>query len=383
MLAEEVRACTDCGLRKTCRLPVPGVGPTDAQIFYIGQSPGQREDDKNKPFVGPTGAILQDATESIGIAWHDTYRTNAVKCHPPNNRKAHVAEAAACYPWLTAELALWSPPEAHIIVAVGEDAARTLFPTRRGVPKRSLSELRADRNLTFEGHPVKVILHPAALLRPGGSRLQAEFDLDMEQVGLRLGTIEPRPPYWEHYSYCTTRECVDDLRASLSSTDLVGLDTEFGYPDRLSLLGASFSWADSYATWVPVGTPGLEELLEWLVSSQKRLAIHSVQADAPVVFKFLAGVKSLATSTLASFLKRTFDTAIAAYVTREPAVGLKPLSLKHFGIKLSKFSEVFGNPEEFAKLPPEEQYQYACADADIAHRLALGPYREIYDAYFH
>jgi len=126
MLAEPVRACQACGLHRTCRRPVPGSGPFDAQVFVIGQSPGATEDDEGKPFVGRAGAVLREALERNGIS--SFYLTNAVKCHPPGNRKARNEERTACFSWLLAELSLWQPPEDHLIVVLGEDASKTLFP---------------------------------------------------------------------------------------------------------------------------------------------------------------------------------------------------------------------------------------------------------------
>lgn len=385
MFAAQVQACTRCDLHKTCRLPVPGIGPLRARVVVIGQSPGGREDEENRPFVpdAPSGRELRQSLVDIGLdPVADVYYTNAVKCHPPGNRKAHVGEADACRPWLDAELALW---QGGLIVAVGEDSARALFPTKRGTKNPTLSDLRNSNELEYDGRPVRVVLHPASLLRPGGERLRADYDQDWERIGLFLGTVEPRVPYWKHYRYARSGAELGDAWTALGleSAGIIGLDTEFGWPEDARdpippiAIGYSVSTAVGNALWVPSYVDGFRDTLRSLTDGSRIIVLHSVQADVPVIQRALSMPLS------AWPWARTFDTAIAAYVRREPAIGLKPLALSHFRIKLSKFSETFGSPEQFATLSIEEQYAYAGADADIARRLAMGPYWEEFSDYLH
>ena len=357
MLAEPVRACQACGLHRTCRRPVPGSGPFDAQVFVIGQSPGATEDDEGKPFVGRAGAVLREALERNGIS--SFYLTNAVKCHPPGNRKARNEERTACFSWLLAELSLWQPPEDHLIVVLGEDASKTLFPDLK------FTAARAATNLEFEGHPVKVILHPAALLHDMHKRAAFEQDIDKVADFLHPGH---RLDYAANYQvFGRTIGFVEAWERAMGA-GMIGLDAEF-FPD-LTMIGWSMSWASGEGIWVPRDAKHGIVLLDDLMDGRLDLAIHSVQADAPVI------CKALGMSPYDWPWNKVRDTAVAAYVMREPNIGLKDLTFKHFGVRMLNFNEMGGTPEAFAALPVEAQARYAVGDADFARRLWVEKYRD-------
>src|SRR3990170_1150294 len=96
--------CVDCALAQGRTQVVPGEGPEDAAIVFIGEAPGWHEDQQGRPFVGPAGQFLGELLNSIGLSRQDVYITNMVKCRPPGNRDPLPAEVEACRKWLDAQI---------------------------------------------------------------------------------------------------------------------------------------------------------------------------------------------------------------------------------------------------------------------------------------
>ena len=155
-VAAEVDKCTRCRLHATRTRAVPGVGPANAGVVFIGEGPGAEEDAQGKPFVGPAGQLLTKIIESVNLRREDVFITNIVKCRPPKNRDPEPDEVAACEPFLKRQLALLSP---KVIVALGRHAGSWLA----GAPE-SMAALRTGVR-TYEGIRVFPTYHPAALLR--------------------------------------------------------------------------------------------------------------------------------------------------------------------------------------------------------------------------
>jgi uracil-DNA glycosylase len=155
-IAAEVRECTLCRLSKTRQNAVPGVGPTDAGVVFIGEGPGAEEDNQGKPFVGPAGQLLTKIVESVHFRREDVFITNIVKCRPPQNRDPQPDEVAACEPYLKRQLEVLRP---KVICALGRHAGSWLA----GAPE-TMGALRNGIR-TYEGIRVFPTYHPAALLR--------------------------------------------------------------------------------------------------------------------------------------------------------------------------------------------------------------------------
>lgn len=357
MLAEAVKACQACSLRAGCTSPIPGRGAPSARLFVVGGPPLIQEDQTGIPFGGASGQLLRDSLAANGIMWDSVYRTNSVKCYP-GKKKPKVAEREACRPWLEAELSMWSPTQDGTVLIVGEDAVKTLF------PKLSLSDARSATNLTYLGKPVVAILHPAFALRSPKNRM--EFEDDVKKLGERLGTRQPTEDYRRGYRLATTEEELDEIFDLCLAEPILGLDTEF-FLDN-TMIGYSLSWAEGQAVYIPAWAPRAIDLLVTLCNLPKILVIHSTQADIPVILK-AADAKEFIVDPWP--WERTFDTCVAAYVKREPSVGLKPLTLQHWGIKTVSFEDIAGTPEEFVKLPLIEQALYAAGDADFSRRYAV------------
>ena len=161
-LREVAEACTRCGLHSTRTRVVVSDGAADAKLLCVGEAPGANEDRTGLPFVGRAGKLLDRLLLSAGFPRAEVFICNVLKCRPPGNRNPLPDEIEACSPFLLRQLELVSPT---VIVAFGTFAAQTLLGCRD-----SLRHLRGRTHL-YEGFPLVVTYHPAALLRnPGWTR---------------------------------------------------------------------------------------------------------------------------------------------------------------------------------------------------------------------
>ncbi|GAB6140795.1 hypothetical protein JCM14076_15240 [Methylosoma difficile] len=167
-LEAEVAACTRCGLCETRTQTVFGTGSRQADWLFIGEGPGQHEDEQGKPFVGKAGTLLTEMIRAIGLDREEVFITNVIKCRPPGNRDPHTDETASCHPYLQQQIQLIQP---KIIVALGRIAAQKLLQT-----DMPISKLRGKVH-TLDNLPLVVVYHPAYLLRSLLEKRKAWEDL--------------------------------------------------------------------------------------------------------------------------------------------------------------------------------------------------------------
>jgi DNA polymerase len=168
-LKAAVAACTACGLRKTCKQTVFGVGDAQADWLLAGEAPGAEEDARGEPFVGQAGKLLDAMLAGIGLKrGEDVYIANVLKCRPPGNRNPEAPEVAQCAPFLERQVELIRP---QLILALGRFACQTLLDT-----DASIASLRG-RVHRYRGVPLIVTYHPAYLLRSLPDKAKAWEDL--------------------------------------------------------------------------------------------------------------------------------------------------------------------------------------------------------------
>jgi DNA polymerase len=155
-IAAEVNVCTKCRLHETRDKAVPGVGPDDADLVFIGEGPGADEDRQGEPFVGRAGQLLTKILAAVELGRDEVFITNIVKCRPPNNRDPRPDEIEACEPYLKRQLRALDP---KVICTLGRHAAMTLLES-----KESMARLRTGER-QYEGIRLFPTYHPAALLR--------------------------------------------------------------------------------------------------------------------------------------------------------------------------------------------------------------------------
>ena len=137
-LYKEITICQRCELSQGRTKTVPGEGPENAEIMFIGEAPGFHEDRQGRPFVGAAGKFLDELLASIGLTREDVYICNVIKCRPPGNRDPQPDEMAACKPFLDKQIELVRP---KLIVTLGRYSMARYFPNTQitrihGQPKR-------------------------------------------------------------------------------------------------------------------------------------------------------------------------------------------------------------------------------------------------------
>jgi uracil-DNA glycosylase family 4 len=186
ILAAEVAKCTRCLLHQGRTKAVPGEGPENAEIMFIGEAPGFHEDQQGRPFVGAAGRFLEELLASIELKRTDVYITNVIKCRPPGNRDPLPEEMASCKPFLDRQIELIQP---RIIVTLGR------FSMARAFPKARISRIH--------GQPRKIggivyypMYHPAAALHQPSLRRTVEDDMSRipELIQQAAQMAESPPP---------------------------------------------------------------------------------------------------------------------------------------------------------------------------------------------
>jgi uracil-DNA glycosylase family 4 len=155
-LNTQICNCTKCNLGHTRTRFVFGVGNPRATLMLVGEAPGADEDAQGEPFVGRAGQLLNKILEAINFRREEVYICNILKCRPPGNRAPQPDEVEKCIPYLRKQVDLIKP---KLILCLGLVAAQNLLQTTEG-----LGKLRG-RVLEYEGIPLMVTYHPAALLR--------------------------------------------------------------------------------------------------------------------------------------------------------------------------------------------------------------------------
>ena len=186
-LSEELRSIGDlaalrarldqydgCVLKRTATNTVFGTGPADAKLMIIGEAPGEEEDRRGEPFVGPSGQLLDRMLSAIGLARDQVYITNTIYWRPPGNRTPTPQEVLACYPFMQRQIALIRPA---VLMLVGGAAAKTMLQRSEGIMR-----LRGKWNevqVTGEdlSIPAMATFHPAYLLRSPIQKREAWQDL--------------------------------------------------------------------------------------------------------------------------------------------------------------------------------------------------------------
>ncbi|MCC6191277.1 MAG: uracil-DNA glycosylase [Anaerolineales bacterium] len=154
LIAQEVKTCTKCKLYKSARQGVPGEGPANAEILFIGEGPGFYEDQQGRPFVGASGKFLEELLASIGLKREDVFIANVVKHRPPGNRDPEPDEIKACSGYLDRQIAALQP---KVIVTLGRHSMARYFPGAK------VSSIHGQARVV-DGRLVVAMFHPAAAL---------------------------------------------------------------------------------------------------------------------------------------------------------------------------------------------------------------------------
>jgi uracil-DNA glycosylase len=158
-IATEVSVCTNCALHESRKKSVPGEGPANAEIMFIGEGPGFHENEQGRPFVGAAGKFLDQLLAQAGVTRADVWIGNVVKCRPPENRDPLPDELSACDKYLERQIEAINP---SIIVTLGRFSMGKFMPGAKISQVHGQMRRIGDRYVIAMFHPAAA-LHQAAL----------------------------------------------------------------------------------------------------------------------------------------------------------------------------------------------------------------------------
>lgn len=179
-IAAEIAKCQRCALCKTRTNTVPGAGNPEADVLFVGEAPGQKEDESGTPFCGAAGKFLDDMLASINLDRSQVFIANTLKCRPPQNRDPEEGEKAVCRPYLDRQVEIINP---KLIVCLGRHSVANFLPGAGGISQlHGKAVRRPDRRVYL------ALYHPAAALHNGG--LRATLMEDFGKIPAILKKIE-------------------------------------------------------------------------------------------------------------------------------------------------------------------------------------------------
>lgn len=180
-IAKEVSVCEKCPLYHSRKNAVPGEGPADAEIMFIGEGPGFYENEQGRPFVGAAGKFLDELLSQAGLQRTDVWIGNVVKCRPPGNRDPQPVELETCNQYLERQIEAINP---SIIVTLGR------FSMGKFMPGAKISSVHGQMRKIGDRYVI-AMFHPAAALHQGSLKpsIMADFAklpelLDQARKGL-------------------------------------------------------------------------------------------------------------------------------------------------------------------------------------------------------
>jgi uracil-DNA glycosylase family 4 len=171
LLAAEYEKCTKCPELAATRLrTVPGVGPTNPELYILGDAPQKEDVEKGEPFLGSSEEILRNMLKAMGLTREEVYLSTAIRCRPPGNRTPSSGECSNCRGFLLRELDLVKP---KFILCFGTVASQSLLQSNE-----TIVALRG-RMHDFQGTPVLCTYHPGYLLKTPNAKKDAWEDLKL------------------------------------------------------------------------------------------------------------------------------------------------------------------------------------------------------------
>lgn len=184
-IAQEVDQCSSCDLHYSRKNGVPGEGPADAAIMFIGEGPGFHENEQGRPFVGQAGRYLDELLEQVNLKREQVFIGNVVKCRPPGNRDPMAEELAACSGFLDRQINTINP---KVIITLGRFSMAKFFPHAK------ISQVHG-RAMQVRGRLVIPMYHPAAALHQPS--LKATVESDFAKLPELIAQSAEAPEYVE------------------------------------------------------------------------------------------------------------------------------------------------------------------------------------------
>jgi uracil-DNA glycosylase family 4 len=157
-IAAEIKACTACRLHLGRKRAVPGEGPADADLMFIGEGPGFHETEQGRPFVGAAGRFLEELLGTIGLTREQVFIGNVIKCRPPGNRDPQMDEIEACSGFLERQIQTINP---KVIITLGRFSMARYFPKARISAIHGQSKWVRSRLIVPMYHPAAALHQPS------------------------------------------------------------------------------------------------------------------------------------------------------------------------------------------------------------------------------
>src|SRR5262245_46347441 len=357
--------CTACALHQSADwVCLMGTGPRRAQVAIVGEAPGAREDDEHAAFVGPSGQLLRESLEQVGINPAECLITNATKCRPPDNRTPTKAEAREC-----SDLYLWREIQhCEFVLGVGNAPLQVL------TKKSGITRHRGKALPTLGDQTGFFTFHPAYVLR--SPQHKPTFDADLSAFA-RLVNGQPSAAAPTRVKLVRTIPQLKWLRRQLEKAPVISFDVETSSegsgknhryhnpwdPDGRIVM-AGFAWEEGAGVAVPIHHAEstwrdpdavLRYLKPVLEDPRHKTVAHNGKFDC----KWLAAA--------GVFIEQTFDTMLAAHILDENRYkGLKPLSQILLGADAYDVGE---DLKDAYNMPLKRLAVYQAKDVDYTLRL--------------
>jgi uracil-DNA glycosylase family 4 len=233
----QARACTNCSeLASTRTQVVFGSGNADADLMFVGEAPGAREDERGIPFVGAAGKLLDELLGEVGLARGDVFIANVLKCRPPGNRDPLPGEIENCSAYLMRQVELIAP---RVICTLGNFATKLLRGEPTGISRlHGQAEIRVIGERAVRLYP---LFHPAAALytrslldtlRADFARLPGLLELPLPDQPERAA---PQPAVPEPHLAADPQPEAEAVQAARPGADAAGADVAEPEPDHRQL----------------------------------------------------------------------------------------------------------------------------------------------------
>ncbi|MHA2141275.1 MAG: uracil-DNA glycosylase [Candidatus Thorarchaeota archaeon] len=171
---EEISTCEKCPLHQSRLNPVPGEGPADAKLMFVGEAPGAREDESGRPFVGRSGDLLTNLISGIGLSRSDVFITSVLKSRPPKNRTPARNEIEACRPYLERQIEIINP---KFVVLLGGVAVSSIIGPWKMAEAHGKFYDAGERTFFITYHPAAALRFPKY-----GEVMRADFELLRQEL---------------------------------------------------------------------------------------------------------------------------------------------------------------------------------------------------------
>lgn len=239
-------SCLKCGLYQGCKSPfMSGFGSDKPDIIFVGEGPGEKEDDQGQPFVGLSGKFLKESIQSVGIPMNSVRFTNTVRCRPPDNKTPTNTQIKCCAPYLVNELGAYQP---KVVVLLGNT------PLKSVLGLNGISAYQGTGYIERDGVKYVAAYHPAYILRQGSTSTQQDWVRSFGDILAALEGIAVErgdDNYQQIYpmTMYEVRDMKDELLANpddLVACDIEGVNKRLTYPDNKII---SIAFANSHKAW--------------------------------------------------------------------------------------------------------------------------------------